>query len=494
LQNPPPLTRETAQGLPPEVSYVMATRDKDSVDKKQTPEEIAKTLAGYGIKLTCTPRGAGKYSFNWKQTAGGTTTEFPLKATTEAELQKFVEPIISVASKLKDAKEKYGIDIAFTVDGNGKFRFHEKAAGDLRAKTPVELERYLKPLIEAKSKELEKRQAKEKADAEKRDALGKELEKTFQVSFSKDGEKVKYRGKDVECRAPTLAEMEALSKALYRGQPSHLLTNGKPLRIEIFTEQMLKGAVAFRSADRIVIQPSAKNEGTELRNADAYRGPGSRGNTLIATILHELAHNTQARLDKDFDFLADLSPQQSKLAERIGFRNCVPEKSDEAIWLLEARTKTDGKTADLFRRLPGEADTWARCDEKGAIITKDKDGKRTPVERISGIDMRLRAKFTMPTSYNSTPSETMAEALTCLRLGGESVKAFIRDCPEIYAIAREIDKQDIMKTYGTVKGDDKEASHIRNEAGQLVVNTAKSRAAFRDFEEALRKAVDKKAK
>jgi len=140
--------------------------------------------------------------------------------------------------------------------------------------------------------------------------------------------------------------------------------------------------------------------------------------------------------------------------------------------------------------LPGSKDGWVRCDADGKILEEEKEGKRVPVERITNNQMRKRAKFNLPTGYNPNPTETTAEILTYLRFGGASLRQLIKECPEAYEIGKELDKADIIETYGYLKvvGNDKketetkEPRYIRNEHGALVANTEEARKKFAEFE------------
>jgi hypothetical protein len=336
-------------------------------------------------------------------------------------------------------------------------------------------------------------ETKEKQDAKEKERkdLQAQLEKTFSISFGKEGEKVKYYGTESTCRNPTLDELKALEGALYRSQPSHVNPDGKPLKFEFLNEAIRGGATAFHTNGHIVVQDGIKRLKPMHDDTDAYNGPGGKEDSMMATFIHELSHNTQLRLDDRFAALSTNSPEQAKRGEALGFRKIVDEKGRETIWVLEGSRKSDGKNQDLFRQVPGDVCNWYRCDEKGKVLEEVKEGKRSLVEHLNNCDMPGRTKVNLPTTYHSNPTEAEAEALTCLRLGGASLEMLVRKCPEAYNAVRDLDRRDTIKTYGTLPDNKNEPKYIRNKKGNLVPNTEEARKAMKEFEESCRAKKDK---
>jgi hypothetical protein len=230
---------------------------------------------------------------------------------------------------------------------------------------------------------------------------------------------------------------------------------------------------------RIVFQPSIKGL-PALDNPDrVYGGPG-RNDSLVATITHELAHRLQWRTDPQFGKLTSVSPEQAKIGVGLGFRKVDVDGATK--WLLEA--KGDGKVPVFYTQIEDKWNSdWARCTAEGKLIFDEKKPSKL-VSRISNDEMREQMKVPAPTTYLRNPTETTADLVTAYRLGGASLKNLIANYPEAHAIARDLDRADIIKAWGADEKGEPKYVRIND---RLVANSPEARQKLQDFEEEARK-------
>lgn len=118
----------------------------------------------------------------------------------------------------------------------------------------------------------------------------------------------------------------------------------------------------------------------------------------------------------------------------------VRNQFGQTIWAVLTKDKSDGINHDLY-----QVQNVGDNRFKASRITDD--GKYVGGKNISIKELRQRALANPPTSYFDTPEEIIAEALTCLRLGGESASEMIKNSPEAYAKAQELDQDEIDLVY-----------------------------------------------
>lgn len=125
--------------------------------------------------------------------------------------------------------------------------------------------------------------------------------------------------------------------------------------------------------------------------------------------------------------------------------------------------------------------------------TKDKwdwAGAKPPKDGVTTItkkQMRDRAKVTPMTSYNDSPLETHAEAVSAFRLGETGNPKEVGDrrllaitSPQLYEAIKKYDQDMINKTHKP--GPDGKPTHIRGLNGRIIENTAENQRTIADRE------------
>jgi len=374
------------------------------------------------------------------------------------------------------------------VDCKNAYRYMSSAVADVADRMLPSLS-----LIETDTRKVK---ADKPEPAEKtRQQLQDELETKYGVKFSKDGEKL-WCGesiKKVECRAPKLRELEVLASVLRKSEPSQRTRDGG-VKFNFLTENANKihqSHSAFYEKDQVFIEPIAENQG--LWQDAAYTHRSTKGHSLEALLTHELAHNSQENMGWD---LSDrFSQKMIEVGKLYGF------KLQQGLWLYEANTKTDGQNdlfhfdPDLFDSSKPDCKPWMRCDRKGIPLNAQGEPVHKSKAEFLGVEeMRDRAKVKPATWYAKNPTEADAEARTCLRLNRESRARMLTESPEVYAIAKDEDQQEIDKAFGLVEaGRDKGSpKYLRGLDGALNDNTPEIRRSIAKWEEEEREKSEKK--
>lgn len=276
-----------------------------------------------------------------------------------------------------------------------------------------------------------------KVEAELRQARDKQiadLEKTFKVAVSKDGEKAD----DKAVRAPNFEEIENLRESLYKSQPDQFGRKGEVLRINYLKESSGPASYAVIDSDnpRTFIQP---------------------GQGYPSVLMQELAHNGQTT-SRYFDD----EKLRAEYGQRQGF---FQNKGGE--WILE------GKNENEYYKREEDKDRWVQVDKEGKRI----EGK----EPISNEEAAKRAKIP-PNSWNyfANPYENLSVSLTQFRLSEKERADLYKNRPELYAITKEYDQRQVDAAYG--KNTDGSSKYIRNPQGYLVANNDQNRAVVANYE------------
>jgi len=307
----------------------------------------------------------------------------------------------------------------------------------------------------------------------------------YKVRFSTDGESVEgqvsfdaqgkiQHGDMVYSRAPSLLELANLQGALERGRPSQLLPNDNHHGLKFY---FLKSPLRKDGDDAAATHVAHDKDG----KAAIYVGPDGLGENLVIkgdkqvfsgrvdehVVLHELAHNSQARLGwlKEKQFLI--------YSQALGFD---PFVSAEGETIFALRSKSGG----LYRVEP-ESLNWLAINDKGQYI--DKDGKKTDQAGAKTLDagqMRQEALVRPATYYFSNPLEMAAESLALFKEGKGERRKLLQDCPDLYRFTKEQDQKDINQSYG--KNADGKPLYIRLPDGRLSLSNIQAEKLIADFE------------
>jgi len=311
------------------------------------------------------------------------------------------------------------------------------------------------------------------------------LTSKYKVRFSSDGESVEgqvsfdaqgkvQHGDMVYARAPSLLELANLQGALERGRPSQLLPNDNHQGLKFY---FLKSPLRKDGEDAAATHVAHDKDG----KAAIYVGPDGLGESLIIkgdkqvfsgrvdehVVLHELAHNSQARLGwlKEKQFLI--------YSQALGFD---PFVSPEGETIFALRSKSGG----LYRVDP-ESLEWRAINDKGHYI--DKDGNKTDQAGAKMLDagqMRQEALVRPATYYFSNPLEMAAESLALFKEGKGERRKLLQDCPDLYRFTKEQDQKDINQSYG--KTPDGKPLYIRLPDGRLSLSNIQAEKLIADFE------------
>ncbi len=388
----------------------------------------------------------------------------------------------------KQAREFAGSNGIDVTAQNGKFHFKLKAGKEIALFTTDASAAGLKDA----EKELAKLVSKKKT----------ELESTFGVSFSADGEVVDQQwlknakgeweqGADVKARLPRLNELYGIAAALYRAQPSHKAKGSPTAAIKFYflTDDLTKGErplATYRSnrngAPAIHFYPNSTN-GRPVLEIDAQFDPtrsmGHAYGSIEALTLHEISHNHQHVIDW-------WTVVEKDVADELGF------VSTGEGWAVKARTKDKSGNHHLYRK-NDKTDKWMRCDPAGKEIAGQPE--------LTGAEMRKEALNRPMTYYFPSPSETYAEGVMVLRLGGVYRASLLAENPALYAVAKRLDQREIDQIYGKdtylewesaldqqgrpvwYQVQKERSSYIRGSDGYLVKNTDASRQAVAQYEQ-----------
>lgn len=329
-----------------------------------------------------------------------------------------------------------------------------------------------------------------------------ELESTFKVSFSADNEVVEKqwvkndkgeweRGAEVKARLPRLDELYGIEAALYRAQPSHKAKDNPARGIKFYflLDDLTKGErplATYRSnrdgGPAIHYYPnSTKGRVVLERDAqfDPTRAMGHTYASIEALTMHEISHNHQYVIDW-------WTVIEKDVADELGF------VSTGEGWAIKAKGKDKSGNRYLYRK-NDKTDKWARCDTTGKLIAGEPE--------LSSAEMRQNALNRPMTYYFPSPSETYAEGVMVLRLGGVYRGSLLAENPALYGVAKRLDQKEIDQIYGMntyldwESGQDQwgrqvwyqvqkeRSSYIRGADGYLVKNTDANRQAVAQYEQ-----------
>ncbi len=345
----------------------------------------------------------------------------------------------------------------------------------------------------------------EKAEAElarlRREKIA-ELEKTFKVNFSADGEDILKqwvqkddcsweRGGMIKARSPNLAELSGIEAALYKAQPSQLTKDGSQgVKFYFLTAHYYKHDVALayhvqqdkNNRPAVYFEPGA-NEGKPITEKDADKMGKHHLYSIEAVTHHELMHNAQQNLDWN------TPKEKEKWARKLGWLPYEDPNTHETKWIFT------GKKDDLYRRDQDhckDAFKWCACgnhggleNDKGGNVAKVKDAKQYTLDQVRDL-----AQVKPSTRYFVNPLEMFAEGGMKYRINEKRREELLTDSPRLYDAVKEHDQQEVNSRYGKDKSG--APNYIRSASGVLVKNTAETRAEVQAFEDKIRKAEKKK--
>lgn len=345
----------------------------------------------------------------------------------------------------------------------------------------------------------------EKAEAElaklKKDKIA-ELEKTFKVNFSTDGEDVLQQriqqancsyvyGGMIKARSPNLAELYGIESAMYKAQPSQLVQDGtRGVKFYFLTANYYKDdpALAYHvhqdknGRASVYFEPGA-NEGKPITEKDADRMKQHHLYSIEAVTHHELMHNAQQNLNWS------TPKEKEKWARKLGWLPYEDPNTHETKWIFT------GKKDELYRRDQDhckDAFKWCACgkhgelqDDKGQTVAKVKDAKQFTLDQIRDL-----AEVKPSTRYFVNPLEMFAEGGMKYRINERRRQELLEESPRLYDAVKEHDQHELNIRYG--KDNTGAPNYIRSVSGILVKNTAEARTAIQEFEDKIRKAEKKK--
>ncbi len=318
------------------------------------------------------------------------------------------------------------------------------------------------------------------------------MKKTFNVSFSTDGEEVAQqwvekadcsweRGPMVKARAPRLGELYGIEASLYRSQPSHRSNDGRQTIKFYFLKDHYQTdgtAAYFKRQDKngrpaVLFDPDILDK-RPATQADAAAAGVAREFSLEGWVCHELAHHGQHKLNWDTPRI------YQQYAEAIGWVSFEDPKTHETDWLLKG--KNDREYYRYGSDNCKDRSVWYRCNSSGQPL--DKNGKVVAkikvAETFTYTQVQDRASVRPLTWYFPNPKEMFAEGMMLLRMGGELAAKLIEKSPQLYKAVREHDQREIDSLWG--KKADGSPKYIRSPGGHLVENTAESRKELEEFE------------
>lgn len=290
----------------------------------------------------------------------------------------------------------------------------------------------------------------EKVLEQRRDEKVKDLESKYNVSFSKDGERVSAGEKTISARAPRLDELAAIEAGLSKSQPA---TMGDKVRIVMATENV-QGAAGLYYAGKepmIVLEPNAGTLKHGMLESDAkINNKDIVGATLESVTMHELGHHSQWKAKWDD------KPTQDALARKMGWD---PIQLPDGTSSHMLRTK-EGKFYRCDDTAPEEK-KWFSCNKNGTPM--DAEGKSTTEKgaaRMSNERM-LEVATVKPVAPYPNPTEMLGDGLKYYRMNSEQRAKLLKADAGFYTQIEEIDQAEINKAYGAGK-------YMRNPGGDLV--------------------------
>lgn len=307
--------------------------------------------------------------------------------------------------------------------------------------------------------------ASEQIDQWKESKL-KELEQTFNVRISREGETDVYgRGwpwSSYETRTPFAGEVATLEEALLRSVPDTETFSGKPLKITYLTHPVPEdGVEAFARGEEIVLSP----------------------NPSRSTLIHELAHIGQQEVSHDW--------VPGGFESETGSDNILREFADKMGWKASSNGWIiEDKEGNYWKAVKWPGEDWVRTDANGNPA--DSNGRRTDnpwnpfdhgedtAQHRSGMEIMENAKVSPVSSYFPNPAEMWAEMASEFRNGEISRQEFYNRSVESYQLTKELDQRQINSEFGT--RDDGQPNKIRLPNGIVVENTSENRTTVDTFE------------
>lgn len=369
-----------------------------------------------------------------------------------------------VASRREDQ-----LDFRLKVNGEDRLLFSvERTEQGLS-----EADRQLKQLVETKQQEIEKK---------------------YGVAFSKEGEDVDKqwvrqpdgslaKGETIKSRAPQFPELLGIEAALSRSEPSHIARDGKErIRFSFLTEPFVKGesssVLAYyldkdpKGRPAVYFAPAA-SVGRLVTEKDIEKWGSPEEYSIESLLVHELAHNSQRRLDWDNE------KNLEQFSNKMGWYPYEDDKTHETIWLIKTR-------GNDFYRFDPEKEDWIRCNKKGQfvdgagkIVAEMNDAARATTQAV-----RAEAEVRPPTDYFDNAVEMHAEAMMLFRVNNKRRAFLLIESPHLYSFVKEQDQLDVNKAYGVDQQG--KPRMIRNPDGFLVANSPENRRLVEDFERATR--------
>ncbi len=294
----------------------------------------------------------------------------------------------------------------------------------------------------------------------------KELEKVYGVTFSKDTDPVyEQDGKTYACRLATYAELIGIEQALMKSQPVHKIGKDKAVKFtflngEQFKTELNQDIAAFYSNGDIYITSGCNREPWLDTNVPAPFSLHSDRRSFMATIMHELSHNSQREEVGHSSW--DKGNRCESLAELFGFERIVDQTDKANKWVILAAKMSDGKNNDLYK---ATQEGWVHVDKNAYPLGKP----------MGDIEMYKLTKVKQPSLYFTKPVESYAEALTQFSRGNEYRARLKVECPEIYKMVKDADQKQIDKVYGP--------GWVRDISGFLVKKTTNHLKTISQFEE-----------
>ena len=339
-------------------------------------------------------------------------------------------------------------------------------------------------------KEAEKKIAELVAEKEK------ELERTFNVSFSKAGDDVVKqwvekadcsweRGDMVKARSPNLIELYGIQATLYRCQPSDTGANGQGVKFHFLESNYYKEQPVlayFVQADKdgrtsVYFEPGS-NKRKPATEADSDRFNRDHLFSVEALTTHELSHNHQAKTGWH-------TAEKENLARSIGWIPFHDAKSGSSEYMLR------GKNGEFYRYGKDhckDSNVWVQADKDGNPLNDkgEKSGSFKDAKQFKKTEIAERAQVKPLTYYFPNPTEMFAEGLMLYRLGGKIEEGLLRDSPQLYKAAKERDQVEIDQRWG--KNEQGESKYIRGVDGLIKDNTAEERRKVEGMEEQIKNA------
>jgi hypothetical protein len=257
-------------------------------------------------------------------------------------------------------------------------------------------------------------------------------------------------------RQARLGELYGIEAALARSNPSYL-ARGKSTGIKFYflKDALYKEESHFayfttdkdgRAAIYITAGTTDKLQPTELdapvwAAARRFNQDGTFFDTVESLIMHELAHNHQARMGWNDAATTDGQSVRARMTEATGFASYTDSTTQQTVYLI--KTKGDQYFRLDSRSTPESQKRWFRSDKNGQFL--DATGAAVDNQEIESI-----AVIRPSSHYFDTPDEIFAEALKALRMGGAARQSLITLSPKLYALVKEEDQKEINLAYGYI--------------------------------------------